>query len=142
MKTMISREYWFSAAHRIEGHSKCGRLHGHNYRVEVTVEGPIVNGMVIDYGELDRIVKPFIDGVLDHRYIVSVSNLAAGDPYLQHGVQAHMAVLLISESTAEKLADWLGSEIQKLLPAPVRVVSILVEETPKSKAVVTYDLSK
>lgn len=81
MTTTISREYWFSAAHRLEGHPKCGRLHGHNYRVVITVTGHLnAYGMVMDYGDLDKVVKPIIDGLYDHRYISSAQNRAADDP--------------------------------------------------------------
>lgn len=51
----------FSAAHLIPGHWKCGKVHGHNFKVEVEVEGDVKDGMVIDFYELKRILKEIID---------------------------------------------------------------------------------
>jgi 6-pyruvoyl-tetrahydropterin synthase len=45
---------------------KCSRLHGHNYAVDITVAGPLLNGLVVDTGELDVLVGPVI-ARLDHR---------------------------------------------------------------------------
>ncbi|HLE81832.1 MAG TPA: 6-carboxytetrahydropterin synthase, partial [Dehalococcoidia bacterium] len=40
----ITKTYWFSAAHMLVGHPKCGRMHGHNYRVDVTVAADLHSG--------------------------------------------------------------------------------------------------
>lgn len=53
-------------AHFLPGHPKCGQLHGHTYRVEVTIEGEPAQGMVMDFADLKQVVR----GVLsryDHR---------------------------------------------------------------------------
>ena len=42
----------FDSMHLLPGHPKCGVPHGHTYRVEVTVDGPVTNGMVIDFDVL------------------------------------------------------------------------------------------
>lgn len=138
MTTIISREYWFSAAHRIEGHPKCGRLHGHNYKVVVFVTGhPDERGMVIDYGDLDVVVKPIIDA-LDHRYIVSDQNIAAGDLYADEAIKRDDAVIPhIAASTAEILAYMFSQKIHDELAAVLGhsvVVGVEVHETPKSTA--------
>jgi 6-pyruvoyltetrahydropterin/6-carboxytetrahydropterin synthase len=54
-------------AHLLPGHPKCGRLHGHTYRVEVTVEGEPVNGMVLDFAELKAQIRAVLDRY-DHRH--------------------------------------------------------------------------
>ena len=137
---LISREYSFSAAHRIEGHPKCGRLHGHNYQVVVTVkclsEDLPADGMLIDYGELDKIVKPIVDQ-MDHRYIVSQSNHAAGDPYEKAALQRGDAFPLNAPaSTGEYLAAFLWGEIWDALQSRIsqEELSVMVSETPKSTA--------
>jgi 6-pyruvoyltetrahydropterin/6-carboxytetrahydropterin synthase len=53
---------------------KCSRLHGHSYRLDVTVEGPLQDdgpavGMVVDFDELSRIVRAHIIEPLDHRFL-------------------------------------------------------------------------
>lgn len=135
----ISREYWFSAAHRIEGHPKCGRLHGHNYRVVVSISGPTDNkGMVLDYGVMDEIFKPIIDR-LDHRYMISDDNACSGtDPYASAAMAADHGVMLnIPFSTAECLAYSFHNQIMReLVERGYRLdVKIQVDETPKSTAV-------
>lgn len=62
-------DFAFEAAHWLphvsEGH-KCRRLHGHSYKVAVTVAGPVQhNGMVTDFANIKDVVKPII-GKLDH----------------------------------------------------------------------------
>lgn len=133
----ISREYWFSAAHRIEGHPKCGRLHGHNYKVVVVLGADrLADGMVLDYGILDSIVKPIIE-TLDHRYLVSDSNLMNRDLYalisLQDGRQDGVR-LPIEFSTAECLAKYLFHEILGKFVKGFTVSYIEIWETPKSVA--------
>lgn len=51
--------------HLLPGHPKCGVPHGHTYKVEVVVEGPIKNGMVVDFDVLKRATKEIL-GPLDH----------------------------------------------------------------------------
>lgn len=65
-------------AHMLENHDRrCQFLHGHNYKLNVTVEGPLINikghpknGMVIDFTDLKDIVKLVIDP-MDHAFIIS-----------------------------------------------------------------------
>lgn len=140
--TTVSREYWFSAAHRLEGHPKCGRLHGHNYKVVVTVGGPVRDGMVIDFGKLDDVVKPLIEA-LDHRYLVSNENVARHCPYYlaaRREADFHVDVVRLDfeRSTAEHIAEHLCLAIRVLLSSTaIYVERIDVWETPKSVATIT-----
>lgn len=65
----ISRKYVISAAHRLDNlsyPSKCSNVHGHNYTIEVTAEGPLnADDMVMDFTTLDHFVKPVLEP-LDH----------------------------------------------------------------------------
>lgn len=47
----------FDSMHILPGHPKCGVPHGHTYRVELQVEGPVVGGMVIDFDDLKRTLR-------------------------------------------------------------------------------------
>lgn len=138
----ITREYWFSAAHRIEGHPKCGRLHGHNYKVEVqvTMDRLDKQGMVLDFGDLDRVVKPIVDE-LDHRYMISQYNLAAHDPYAVIATsEGHGVELPCQASTAEMLAKYFVEEVERCLRMMYPSmngntgITVVVWETPKSTA--------
>lgn len=67
----VSREFKFSASHFLTNyHGKCENLHGHNYKLIVTIEGPVkTDGMVLDFVELKRIVNDKILVKLDHKHL-------------------------------------------------------------------------
>jgi 6-pyruvoyltetrahydropterin/6-carboxytetrahydropterin synthase len=71
MRTRITRSFDFEAAHELPWHpGKCQRLHGHNYRFEVTVEGPLdERGVVLDFDDLKRVVTAEVLDRYDHRYL-------------------------------------------------------------------------
>jgi 6-pyruvoyltetrahydropterin/6-carboxytetrahydropterin synthase len=66
---LVTKEFQFSAAHFLtKYHGKCERMHGHNYRLQVTVDGKVQsNGMVVDFVILKKIVKDRILQKYDHR---------------------------------------------------------------------------
>ncbi|MBI4114466.1 MAG: 6-carboxytetrahydropterin synthase QueD [Candidatus Niyogibacteria bacterium] len=86
----VSKIFTFEAAHQLPNHKgKCARLHGHSYRFEVTVSGPIQQeggsseGMVIDFADLSNIVEREILQPWDHQflndlvpYVTTAENLA------------------------------------------------------------------
>jgi 6-pyruvoyltetrahydropterin/6-carboxytetrahydropterin synthase len=57
---------YIDCAHFLPSHPKCGALHGHTYKVEVTVEGRVKDGMVIDFGDLKQVVREVL-AHYDHR---------------------------------------------------------------------------
>ncbi|MGH8921306.1 MAG: 6-carboxytetrahydropterin synthase QueD [Acidimicrobiales bacterium] len=69
MRTRITRSFSFEAAHQLPRHpGKCRRLHGHHYRLAVTVEGPVgENGMVVDFADLEEVVDREVVQRWDHR---------------------------------------------------------------------------
>lgn len=137
----ISKSFSFCAAHRLEGHPKCGRLHGHNYSVDVTVSGGMeLNGMVLDYGLLKQWISPLFDE-LDHKYIVSQQNIAASDPYYMAAINSgrgeDIEVLDIPFSTAECLSKYFTQMIRGILKhegyGDLEVL-VSVSETPNTSA--------
>ena len=66
---LVTKEFTFDAAHYLPNYyGKCENLHGHTYRLQVTVEGPVLsNGMVVDFVLLKHIVKERILNNVDHR---------------------------------------------------------------------------
>lgn len=134
----ITREFSFCAAHRLMGHPKCGRLHGHNYRVIVGVvrasDPDLVDGMVIDFAELDRVVGPLIDS-MDHRYLIGEEQQLANDPYIAPALEEqHGFTLNVNRTTAEELAHWFLDEINVMLLPELACVSVEVWETAKNSA--------
>ncbi len=67
--TRVTCTFTFEAAHRLAWHTgKCRNLHGHSYRLDVTVAGPLdPNGVVIDFDRLHEIVDDAVISQWDHR---------------------------------------------------------------------------
>jgi 6-pyruvoyltetrahydropterin/6-carboxytetrahydropterin synthase len=106
----IFREFTFEAAHRLPNlppEHKCTRLHGHSYKVIVTVAGPVDPelGWVMDFAEIKAAWKP-IDAQLDHYYLNDVPGL--------------------ENPTSENLAAWIWDRLQTTLRG---LASITVRET-------------
>jgi 6-pyruvoyltetrahydropterin/6-carboxytetrahydropterin synthase len=101
----LVKEYRFEAAHRLPnvpvGH-KCARLHGHSFKLELTIEGPVDErtGWFIDYGEIDGLWQPLHD-LLDHHYMNEIPGL--------------------ENPTSEFLARWVWQRLKPSLPALTRV---------------------
>ena len=109
----IYKEFTIEAAHRLPnvpaGH-KCGRLHGHSFRVEIHVRGPVSDsvGWVIDFADIKTAFQPLHDE-LDHNYLNDVDGL--------------------SNPTSENLSRWIWNRLVPTLPLLSRVV---VRETCSS----------
>ncbi len=71
MRTRVTRSFSFEAAHQLEWHAgACKNLHGHSYRLEVTVAGELdANGIVIDFSDLREIVQQAVIDRFDHTYL-------------------------------------------------------------------------
>src|SRR5687767_3337654 len=71
MRTSVSRSFTFEAAHQLPWHpGKCQRLHGHSYRLEVTVEGAIGGrGIVVDLADISEVVERDVIERFDHTYL-------------------------------------------------------------------------
>lgn len=111
-------EIGFESAHRLpnvpEGH-KCARLHGHSFRVEVHVGGPVgeESGWVMDFADLRAATEP-LRRELDHRYLNEIEGL--------------------DNPTSENLARWMWQRLSPELPGLSRLV---VRETCQSGCVYT-----
>jgi 6-pyruvoyltetrahydropterin/6-carboxytetrahydropterin synthase len=111
----IAKRFAFSASHVIGGlpaEHPCGRLHGHNYEVEVELRAAALDsvGFVRDFHEL-RALKDFIDRTLDHRHLNDV---------LGH-----------DRTTTEVLAQWLYEWCKARWP---ETSAVRVSETPNTWA--------
>lgn len=122
MTYRIAKRFEFAASHVLDGlpdGHQCGRLHGHNYAVEVELEGDELDGtgFVLDYGELAPF-KRMLDDELDHRHLNDVVPM---------------------QPSAELLAAWLYTRACALLLEPLEdrdasVAAVRVYETPKTCA--------
>jgi 6-pyruvoyltetrahydropterin/6-carboxytetrahydropterin synthase len=125
----VVRILTFSYGHRIRGHKgRCAHLHGHNARVEVECKGKLdALGMVVDFGEIRRVLETWIDANWDHRMI-----LERGDPLAavlaERGEPVHE---LDAPPTAENLARRLH-EVASAAGLPVTLIRFW--ETERSVA--------
>ena len=71
MRTSVTRSFTFEAAHQLPWHpGKCRDLHGHGYRLEVTVEGPLnEQGVVLDFDDVEAVVEREVIARYDHKYL-------------------------------------------------------------------------
>jgi 6-pyruvoyltetrahydropterin/6-carboxytetrahydropterin synthase len=125
----------FCYGHRLCSYEgKCRHWHGHNGRVEIEVRGDVLgpNGMLTDFSEIKRLMKPWIDENLDHRMI-----LKADDPAVAFIRGQGEPVFTMDENpTAEALAKLIFMKARELgLP----VSSVRLWETSDSSAVFAGD---
>ncbi len=139
-KIRLTKEFNFEAAHALWNYDgKCKNLHGHSYRLFVTVIGdPIVDktntkrGMVIDFGDLKTIVNQCVIDLYDHAVIFNseapyAKELDAKQFYEQ-------TILLNYQPTCENMVLDFANTIQEQLPSGVELHSLKLYETAKSFA--------
>ncbi len=78
----VSVEETFSAGHALRGYrGKCENVHGHNYRVRVTLEGPQLDaiGLLVDFTHLKQVIREIM-GRLDHQFMNDLEPFKAVNP--------------------------------------------------------------
>ena len=136
MMTIATRHHDISCAHRIYGHSgKCGRLHGHEYRIHFHCEADALNdlGMVVDFGVIKEKLCAWLDDNWDHKVLLwRIDQLSTA----LSGICGVEVVATDFNPTAENMARFLVDEVgpKQLTGTSVRLVSVVVEETRKCSA--------
>jgi len=139
-KVRVTKEFDFEMAHALWGYDGlCKNLHGHSYKLFVTVIGtPITDendiklGMVIDFGDLKRIVKPMIVDVLDHSVVLSKK--APSEALIQAKPMFDRIHLLDYQPTCENMVIDFANKIKDKLPKGVELYSVKLYETATSSA--------
>lgn len=134
----ITKEFHFEAAHFLPGYDGlCANIHGHSYRLLVTVRGrPIEdrgnpkNGMLIDFSTLKGIVEQEVTKRLDHALMVRTDQLA----HLKPLEEQFRLVDFPFQPTCENLLPWMATILQAKLPAGVELFSLRLHETASSYA--------
>ena len=141
MKIRITKKFDFEAGHALYGYDgKCKNLHGHSYKLVVTVIGsPITTpthvkqGMVIDFGDLKRIVNEQIIQQFDHAMMLN-----SNTPHIQLleelKAQGHNVIALPYQPTSENLVVDFAKRIKQQLPPEVSLYSVRLHETESSYA--------
>ncbi len=100
MNTAIYKDFMFEAAHKLpnvpDGH-KCGRHHGHSYKVRIHLKGKVNDdlGWFIDFSDVKKIFKPIYEQ-LDHNYLNDIDGL--------------------ENPTAEIISKWIWGKLKPDLP--------------------------
>jgi 6-pyruvoyltetrahydropterin/6-carboxytetrahydropterin synthase len=106
----ITQAFSFEAAHflpNVAPTHRCRGMHGHSYRVELKLEGPVdpATGFVVDFFAIEKAVEP-LRAELDHHCLNEIKGL--------------------ENPTAENIAVWIFQRIKKPLP---QLASVIVHET-------------
>ncbi|MFY7987745.1 MAG: 6-pyruvoyl trahydropterin synthase family protein [Flavobacterium sp.] len=137
----ITKQFNFETGHALYGYDgKCKNVHGHSYKLSVTVIGkPITDvsnvkyGMVIDFGDLKKIVKEQIVDVFDHATVFNKNT-----PHIELAnelkLRGHDVILVDYQPTSENMVIDFSNKIKNLLPKNIKLHSLRLQETETSFA--------
>lgn len=137
----ITKQFDFETGHALYGYDgKCKNVHGHSYKLSVTVIGKPISdtdnvklGMVIDFGDLKKIVSQEIVDVFDH---ATVFNKNTPHVELAKELQdrGHNVILVGYQPTSEMMLIDFAQKIKNRLPEDVALHSLKLQETGTSLA--------
>lgn len=141
---LVTKDFTFDSAHFLtKYHGKCEHLHGHTYKLRVTVEGKVQeNGLVIDFVILKKIVKEQILNKYDHRCFNDFFENPTAEVIIQEFWKAlvDLPALLHAEmedpNLPEEIKRLLKEDGAKEINEQVRLYELVLWETPNS--FVTY----
>jgi 6-pyruvoyltetrahydropterin/6-carboxytetrahydropterin synthase len=114
----------FAAAHRLTMvGAKCENMHGHNWKIEVTLVGRQLDdaGVLMDFGEIKARLREVIDRV-DHQFLNELDMFQGRQP------------------SSERIAAFIAGELQKAITTPaVRVSRVSAWESEDSCATYVVD---
>ncbi len=132
----VTKEFRFEGAHALTGYDgKCRHIHGHSYRLFVTLKGEIreeqehpKSGMVLDFSQLKSLVNELITEPFDHALILRRDAVLANE--IAH---TYCNVMITDfQPTCENLAQHFAMLIKTHLPDHLTLQSIKLYETPSS----------
>ncbi len=136
----MTKIFRFEMAHALLGYDGlCKNMHGHSYIMNVTVSGePITDqedikeGMVIDFGDLKRVVKEYIVDVYDHSVVLNKKAPVEQLLLLDEMFDRHHFTSF--QPTAENMVIYFAELLNRELPNTVKLESIVLYETANSYA--------
>lgn len=137
----ITKLFTFETGHALHGYDgKCKNVHGHSYKLEVTVIGSpindtnhIKNGMVIDFGDLKHIVNKEIVDEFDHATVFN-KNTPHAELAMEMQNRGHNVILVDYQPTSENMVIDFAKKISTKLPNYVKLHSLKLKETDTSFA--------
>lgn len=133
----ITKIFTFDSSHMLDGHDgKCQNLHGHTYKLEITVSAPVIqggakDGMVMDFTDLKAIVKQHITDPFDHAFIYHGNNERESQIAALLEGWNMKTLRLPCRTTAENMSVEMYGRLKN---AGVKVCSVKLWETPTSCA--------
>lgn len=136
----VTKEFTFEMAHALLGYDgSCKFVHGHSYGLSVTVIGnPIANtadpklGMVIDFGDLKKIVKETVVDTFDHALVL---NSKTPHEHFKESKELFDKLIVVDfQPTSENLVADFANKISEKLPDSMRLFSLRLRETGTSYA--------
>jgi 6-pyruvoyltetrahydropterin/6-carboxytetrahydropterin synthase len=121
----VTKIFTFDSAHRLDDYiGKCANLHGHTYKLEVTIKGRTDHrGIVVDFGDIKSIVNEQIIGKYDHRFLNDL-----------------MEFNTTAENMVVHFFELIDTYLQQIDNAtPVRLMKCRLWETPSCYAEVTRE---
>jgi len=137
----ITKQFSFETGHALYGYDgKCKNVHGHSYKLSVTVIGTpisdtnhVKHGMVIDFGDLKKIVKEEIVDVFDHATVFNKNT-----PHIELAKELktrdHKVLLVNYQPTSEMMVIDFADKIKQRLPQNIQLHSLRLQETETSYA--------
>ena len=135
----ITKIFTFETAHVLYNYDgKCKNMHGHSYKLFVTVKGTpindindVKNGMVVDFGDIKKIVKEEIIDVWDHAVLLNAltPHKELGEDLAQKG---HKVIECNYQPTCENMLYECAEKIKNKLPSHVQLAYLKLHETENS----------
>ncbi len=137
----ITKQFHFETGHALYGYDgKCKNVHGHSYKLSVTVIGTPISdtknvkfGMVIDFGDLKKIVASEIVDEFDHSTVFNKNT-----PHIELANElekrGHSVILVDYQPTSEMMLIDFAEKIKNRLPKTIQLHSLKLQETGTSSA--------
>ena len=114
MNVRITKDFEFESAQtlpNVPADHKCGKMHGHSFKIEITVAGKVdpATGWFYDHAEISRVMRPLVDK-LDHAYLNEIEGL--------------------ENPTIENMCAWFWEILAPQLPG---LAEITIHETPRAR---------
>ena len=136
----ITKQFSFEMAHALRNYDGlCRNIHGHSYKMDITLAGQPLhdesspkNGMVMDFGDLKRLVNEEIISLLDHALVLSDKT---DNQLIEILKQNYEKIVIVDfQPTTENLLNFIADKIKARLPERVALTCVRLRETDTSYA--------
>lgn len=136
----ITKQFSFEMAHALRNYDGlCRNIHGHSYKMDITLAGQPLhdesspkNGMVMDFGDLKRLVNEEIISLLDHALVLNAKTDAQLVDALKQNYEK--IVIVDFQPTTENLLNFIADKLKAKLSERVKLTRVRLRETDTSYA--------